>query len=76
MDVSRVLKYTAITLTVIAACAYYTKHFTHLLSPPAVCQADQFCGQAAADEQWRKDHPGEKPLTDLPLYPSDKLRVW
>ena len=43
-DLGQVLKYSAITLGLFTLGAFYTKNYTHLLSPPAVCLANQFCG--------------------------------
>lgn len=43
-DVHKVLTYSAITLGLLFLMGLYAKNFTHLLSPPPVCRADQFCG--------------------------------
>jgi hypothetical protein len=40
----QILKYSTILLALIVGATYYAKTFTHLLSPAAVCQEDQFCG--------------------------------
>ena len=43
-DVFHVLKYAAITLALFVGGVYYARNYTHLLSPAAVCQENQFCG--------------------------------